>query len=130
MIRRPAPCYKRSMSATKADMPTPSPDVLSGFLDPEQASRLSLSVPKDRKRREDAAYDREIRKAVQDEMGIELSVRGKPQTVAQIMVHMAVADYIERPSVFKLNAFQQATGEASVKVELSGAADGLDDLAQ
>jgi len=102
---------------------------LSGFLDPETAKRLSFDVPPERKKRMDAAYDRDIRKAVQEDMRTQVMVGGKPQTIAEVMSHAAVAEYLAKPSVFKLNAFQQATGEASLKVELEGAADGLDDIA-
>ena len=110
-------------------MEGPNAHVLSGFLDEEVAKRLSFDVPRDAKARADRKYDRDLRKAVQDEMALVLSVNGEEQSLAQIMAHAAVADYLKYPSVFKLNAFQQATGEASVKVELSGAADGLEALA-
>lgn len=109
-------------------MGEPNANVLSGFLDPETAERLRFSVPPEAKRRDDVAYDREIRKAVQDDMRMSVLVDGKEQTIAQVMAHAAVAEYLKNPSVFKLNAFEQATGEASVKVELEGAADGLGDL--
>lgn len=116
------------MEATEITLP--STHVLSGFLDEESAGRLSLSVPKAEKRRLDKGYEGELRKAVQDELRLTLEVAGEEQTVAQIMAHLAVADYIAKPSVFKLNAFLQSTGEASVKIEMSNPADGLADVVE
>ncbi len=109
--------------------PETRPEPLSGFLDEETAARLGLVFESPRKEALDRAYDRDLRKAVQDGVRLPVKVGGVVQTVAQVMAAGAIADYLAHPNVFKLNAFQQATGEASVKVELADAVDGLSDIA-
>ncbi len=102
---------------------------LSGFVDEETSKRLKLVFASPRKAALDRAYDRDLRRAMQDGLRTEVLVDGVPQTVAQVMAAGAIADFLAHPNVFAFNAFQQATGEASVKVELADAVDGLSDIA-